>query len=93
MRRWNLFAQFPYEEDADIRHWMFLIYCNFDKAIRFLVEIYGLHCVVCNDLSPAFKTKSGTSEHYWERHKKRTAQFVLSEVLVKSPDEISEDLE
>ena len=88
--KWVLVAVIPYIESADLDEWLKLIYRNFDKCIKLLIAVYGKCCVICGDNSPVFRSDSGTTEHYWTRHRRSTALFVLNDLFSKSPDEIEE---
>ena len=91
MKRYNIFPDDPYVEDAEIKQWLGLIYRNFGKCVKILIAIYGRRCVICDGLSPSFRSDSGVSEHYWIRHRKATALFVLNNLMTKKPNEL-EDL-
>lgn len=89
MKRWNLFAKFPYEEDADLNNWLMLVFRNFDKTIRLIIELSkNLKCVVCKDLSLNYTAKSSLAEHYRTYHKRKTAEYFLENIATKNPDEL-----
>ena len=90
MKIWNLFSDNPIEICADMNQIAIHIFRNFDKCIKLLNAIYGRKCIVCNELSPSFRTDSGLSEHYWTRHRKRTMEFIRDKILIKNPDQIRE---
>jgi len=85
----NHFAKFPYQEYADVGNWRMLVFRNFDKAIRIIIEISDdLKCVICKDLSLHYTVKSSLAEHYRTYHRKRTADFFLNDVATKTPEEL-----
>ena len=91
-RLWNHFAKFPYQEEADFNQWMMLIFRNFDRAIRIIIELSeNLKCVICQDLSLDYTGKSSLAEHYRNYHKRKTAEYFLDFVATKTPDQL-EDL-
>lgn len=69
------------------------IFRNFDRCVKLLIVIYGRKCIVCDTLSPTFRTDSDVSEHYWTRHRKSTMEFIRDKILIKNPDEIAEMIE
>jgi len=89
LKIWNHFSHDPTEIYADLRQIAIHIFQNFDVGIKLLIAIYGKKCIICDGLSPMFRTNSGLSEHYWTRHKKRTMEFIRDEILVKNPDQIA----
>jgi len=87
--RWNLFAQNPYMENASIVQWMVLIFRNFDRVIRIMVELSkDLKCLICKDLSLNYKARSSLADHYWNVHKRRTAEYFLDNVATIDPEEL-----
>jgi len=92
MKRLNVFTQFPYVTDADESHWMKLIYRNFDKTVRILVEFSNdLKCLICDDLSLNFKSRSSLANHYYVIHKTRTAKFFLDRIMTKKLEELLDE--
>ena len=90
---WNHFAKFPYQESADFKDWRMLVFRNFDRVIRIIIEISNdLKCVICKDLSLNYTAKSSLAEHYRTYHKKRTVDFFLNDVATKTPEELEEML-
>lgn len=93
MKRWNHFTKFPYEEDTLVNNWRMLVYRNFDKTIRILIELSeNLECVICQDLSLNYTTKPSLANHYLYVHKRKTTDYFLDYVATKTPDELEGSL-
>ena len=91
-RLWNHFDKFPYQEDATIEEWQWLIFRNYDKTIKILVALSkNLKCLLCGDCSLNYTTKGSLARHYrWEYNKFMIANWFIEHVLSKSPDEMDE---
>ncbi len=91
----NIYAKFPYQEDATIEQWRFLIYRNYDKTIKILVGLSkDLHCLLCSDLSKDYDSKPRLAGHYRFGHnKKPIANYTIENILNKDPDELGDLLQ
>ena len=92
---WNHFAKFPYQEDAELNDWRWLIFRNYDNTIKIIVALSkNLKCLICDDLSLNFNFKSSLAEHYRGRHTKTSiANYTIEKILNKDPDELGEEIQ
>jgi len=90
----NIYAEFPYQEDATLEQWRFLIYRNYDKTIKILVALSkDLHCLLCGNLSKNYNFESSLAEHYRFGHQKRPlADYTIENILNKTSDELGDSL-
>jgi hypothetical protein len=87
MKRYNIFSSRVEQVDCDFKQIAIHIFRNFDKAIRILTEMAVDHrCIICDDLSLNFTSKASLADHLWNRHKKRTMEFVRDNIMILPPD-------
>ena len=87
---WNHFAKFPYLEYAELDNWRWLVFRNFDKAIRIMVALSDdLKCFVCKDLSLNYTSEPSLARHLRDGHTKTAVvNCWLEDIAIKSPEEI-----
>ncbi|NIP61841.1 MAG: hypothetical protein GWN01_01920 [Nitrosopumilaceae archaeon] len=84
----NIFAEKWYQTDSDLTTIRINIHQNFHKAIRLLIKIYGMSCVICGEFAPKSRTKSGLLQHYLDNHRKETAVFIRQNIMTKTPQQL-----